>query len=183
MSKKVLWITRTAAFVALLIALQFATSFLNNTIITGSLVNLILIISVMMGGLSCGLTVAALSPVFAKFLGIGPLWTIVPFIALGNITLVLLWNFIGNRKAGKNQANYIMALIIAAVAKFLVLYISIVKIAVPFLLDLPERQASVVSGMFSVPQLITALAGGIFATIVLPVLQKAVQLTSKMPVE
>lgn len=46
MNKKVLWITRTASFVALLVVLQFATSFLNNTMITGSIVNLILIISV-----------------------------------------------------------------------------------------------------------------------------------------
>src|SRR5690554_5821411 len=101
MNKKVLWITRTASFVALLVVLQFATSFLNNTMITGSIVNLILIISVMMGGLLCGSTVAVLSPIFAKFFGIGPLWTIIPFIALGNITLVLLWGFIGNRKVGK----------------------------------------------------------------------------------
>ncbi|HZK37794.1 MAG TPA: ECF transporter S component [Clostridia bacterium] len=175
MNKNILWITRTAAFVALLIALQFATSFLNNTIITGSIVNLILVISVMMGGVLCGVTVAALSPIFAKFLGIGPLWAIVPFIALGNITLVLFWNFIGKRETGKARANHVIALIVAAVAKFLVLYISIVKVAIPFLLDLPEKQAGVISGMFSIPQLITALIGGVLAAIMLPILQRAVQ--------
>jgi len=175
MNKKVLWITRTASFVALLVVLQFATSFLNNTMITGSIVNLILIISVMMGGLLCGSTVAVLSPIFAKFFGIGPLWTIIPFIALGNITLVLLWGFIGNRKVGKPRINHIIALIVAAVAKFLVLYISIVKIAIPILLNLPKPQASVVSGMFSVPQLITCLLYTSPSPRDRPVLQKAVQ--------
>lgn len=175
MRKNVLWITRSGALIALLVALQMVTSFLGNTIITGSVVNLILIVSVMMGGFMCGLTVAVLSPVFAKFLGIGPLWTIIPFIILGNITLVLVWNFIGNRKAGKARINHILALAVAAVAKFSVLYVGIVKIAIPFLLNLPEPQAGVISGMFSVPQLFTALIGGALAMIMLPILKNAVK--------
>jgi hypothetical protein len=55
-----------------------------------------------------------------------------------------------------------------------VLYVGIVRIAVPVLLGLPERQAAVISGMFSLVQLITALIGGALAAVILPVLQKAV---------
>jgi ABC-type Co2+ transport system permease subunit len=65
------------------------------------------------------------------------------------------------------------AAVSGAVCKFLTLYVGIVLVAVPMLLNLPEKQAAVVSGMFSVPQLFTALIGGGIAVIILPVLEKA----------
>ena len=173
--QRILWITRTAIFIALLIVLQAATAPLGNPLITGSIVNLLLITSVMTCGLSSGLTVALVSPVVAKFLGIGPLWALIPFIAAGNIVLVLLWHFIGNRNiGGKKYTAYIVALIVAAIAKFLVLYVGIVQIAVPIFLGLPAPQAAVISNMFSIPQLITALVGGALAVVLFPRLKKAV---------
>ena len=173
--RKILWITRTAVFIALLIVLQAATAPLGNILITGSIVNLLLIVSVMTCGFASGLTVAAVSPVMAKLLGIGPLWALIPFIALGNIVLVLLWHFIGNRSfGGKKFAGYVVALIISAISKFLTLYIGIVQIAIPMFLGLPEQQAKVISNMFSIPQLFTALIGGAIATVLIPTLQKAI---------
>lgn len=175
MSKKTLWIARTAVFTAALIVWQYATSFLNNTIITGAGVNLILILAVMSGGRAGGLTVAVLSPVFAKFFGIGPLWALIPFIALGNLTLVFVWHILGGRSTGKRRVNYLSAAVLAAVGKFLVLYIGVVRIAVPFLLRLPEKQAAVVSAMFSLPQFVTAGIGGVLAALILPAFLKAVK--------
>ena len=171
---KILWITRTAVFVALLVVLQAATAPLGNIFVTGSIVNLLLISSVMTSGIASGLSVAAASPVMAKLLGIGPLWSIIPFIVVGNITLVLLWHFIGNRKMKRKHAAYIVALICAAVSKYLVLYVGIVRIAIPVFLGLPERQAAVISAMFSIPQLVTALVGGTLAVALLPSLKKAI---------
>jgi hypothetical protein len=156
--------------------LQAATAPLGNVIVTGSIVNLLLIISVMTCGFSSGFSVAVISPVIAKLIGIGPLWILIPFIAAGNVTLVLLWHFIGNREIKHRYATYIAALIAAAAGKFFVLYIGIVKIAVPLLLNLPEQQAKVISNMFSFTQLITALTGGIIAVMVLPSLKKAILL-------
>ena len=63
----------------------------------------------------------------------------------------------------------------AALAKFLILYVGIVQIAVPLLLELPEPQAAVISNMFSIPQLLTALLGGGIALLVLPTLKKAIE--------
>ena len=172
---KILWITRTAIFIALLIVSQSATAPLGNIIVTGSIVNLLLITSAMTCGLASGLTVAVMSPVMAKFLGIGPLWTLIPFIAAGNVVLVPLWHFIGNRRlGGKKYTAYIAALIAAALAKFLVLYVGIVRIALPLFLGLPEPQAAVISHMFSIPQLVTALIGGVLAMLVFPRLQRAI---------
>jgi hypothetical protein len=67
-------------------------------------------------------------------------------------------------------------LIAAAAGKFCVLYVGIVKIAVPLFLNLPEQQAKVISSMFSFAQLVTALTGGIIAVMVLPSLKKAIRL-------
>jgi hypothetical protein len=158
----------------MLIVLQVATAPLGNIFVTGSIVNLLLIVSVMTCGLASGLTIAAISPVMAKFLGIGPLWSLIPFIAVGNIVLVLLWHFIGNQSTGRKYAANFVALLCAAVSKFLVLYIGIVQVAVPVFLGLPEQQAAVISNMFSIPQLVTALVGGTFAIILFPRLKKAI---------
>ncbi len=171
---KIRWITRTAILIALLVVLQAATTPLGTTIVTGSVVNMLLVVSVMNGGLASGLTVAALSPVLAKLVGIGPLWTLIPFIILGNIALVSLWHVIGKRNMSKLYVAYAAALGVAAVAKFLVLYVGIVQIAVPLILSLPAQQAAAISAMFSFAQLFTALIGGAIATLLLPTLKKAV---------
>lgn len=126
-------------------------------------------------GMMSGLCVAVISPIMAKLIGIGPLWSLIPFIVTGNITLVLIWHFIGNRHWGHTYTAKTIALAAAAAAKFLVLYIGIVQIAVPLLLKLPEPQAAVISSMFSIPQLVTALLGGGMALLVLTPLKKAIE--------
>ncbi|MDD3141007.1 MAG: hypothetical protein PHX08_18845 [Lachnospiraceae bacterium] len=170
--KKILWITQTAVFTALLIVTQTITSSMS-TLVTGSIVNLILILSVMMYGLPTALTVAAISPLIARFLGIGPLWSLIPFIAAGNLALVFLWHIIGNRKIINVHITCIIATIVGALGKFIVLYFGIVKFAIPLLLNLPAKQATAISTVFSVPQLITATIGGILATLIIPAIKNA----------
>ena len=175
--ERTLWITRTAVFIALLVVLQAATGALGSTIITGSVVNMLMIVSVMTCGMMSGLCVAVISPVMAKLIGIGPLWSLIPFIVAGNITLVLIWHFIGNRRWGHKYTACNTQVFVGAVrpaAKFLVLYLGIAQIAVPFFLRLPAPQAAVISNMFSIPQLLTALLGGGVALLVLSPLKKAI---------
>jgi len=171
--KRARWITRTGVLIALLVVLQAATVPLGNQFITGSVVNLMLIVSVMTCGLSTGLTVAALSPVLPTLLGFGPTWPLIPFIASGNIVLVLLWHFIGNRDFGAKYVSQIAALIAGAAAKFTVLYFGIVKVAAPFILGLPAQNP--MAYLFSYPQIITASIGGVVAIIILPILKKAIK--------
>lgn len=170
---KTLWITYTAALIALLVVIQAVTAGFGNTIVTGTLVNAVLIIAVMTGGFWPGAVVALVSPVMAKLTGIGPLWSLIPFIAAGNLALVIVWHFLSRRSGIPRYVGRAGALIGAAAAKFLVLYLGIVKVAVPFLLKLPEPQAGVISGMFSVPQFVTALLGGIVALPVLAAVKRA----------
>ena len=64
MNKKIRWITETAVMLALLVSLQALTKPMGQ-LVTGSCVNTILAVSVLVGGYSCGLTVALISPVLA----------------------------------------------------------------------------------------------------------------------
>ena len=169
--KKTAQITSTGALTALLVVLQAATAPLGNTLITGTLVNALLIVSVRSCGLWPGVFVSVLSPVMAKLVGIGPLWSLIPFIALGNTTLVLVWHFAGKGLRNRKYLAAVIPLAAGALAKAAVLYLGIVRLAVP-LLRLPQPQAAAISAMFSLPQLITALLGGILALPVCAVLKK-----------
>ena len=64
MRKKVLWITETAVMLALLVTLQALTKPMGQ-LVTGSCVNAVLAISVLLVGMSSGITIALISPVCA----------------------------------------------------------------------------------------------------------------------
>lgn len=176
---RVLWITRTAVLVALLIALQWATAGTQafaGQYITGSLVNCVLAISALFGGLWSGIVVALVSPFCAFLLGIGPaLIQIVPCIAVGNLVYVLvLWALLG-RKWGAVWQRF-AGVTVAAGAKFLTLYIAVVKIVIPVMGEaLKAPQVQKFTAMFSWPQLVTALIGGALAMLLLPLLKKAIK--------
>lgn len=172
LKKRIQWMTRTAVFIALIIIAQVTTAQLGNKLVTGSMVNALLIIASMTANISSGLIVSIISPILAKILGIGPLWGIIPFIILGNMVLCLVWYFMNQRCHLQQMLTYILSLFIGATAKFLVLYLGIVRFAIPILLQIPEPKANVISAMFSVPQWITATIGGVIAMLVVPLLQK-----------
>lgn len=169
---RIRWVTRTAILIAITVALQALTLQLGNQYITGSIVNMMLILSVMVCGLPSGLTVGAVTPILPTMMGFGPLPPLVPFIMLGNMALVTVWHFVGNIKLPIENASYICALIAGAAVKFGVLYVGIVRIAAPLILGVPDGHPITI--LFSFPQLITALAGGACAIILLPALKKAI---------
>ena len=175
--EKIVWITRTAVFIAVLVVLQAVTKPAGQYV-TGSLVNMVLVLSVMLGGLWCGATVALLSPVFALLVGIGSAFPLLlPFMMLGNLTLVFVWHLLAGKAGAKTLVTRsFVATAVAALAKFAVLYLGIIQLAIPYLLQLQPQQIKVLSASFSFPQLITALIGGIAASAVLPTLRKALRL-------
>lgn len=170
--KHILWITRTAIFIALTIVFQALTLSLGNQYVTGSVVNMMLILSVMTCGLPTGLTVGAVTPILPTLMGFGPVWPLVPFIILGNMVLITIWHFIGNIKIPVENASYIIALIAGAGVKFGILYVGIVMIAAPLILGVPEGHP--VTILFSFPQIVTASLGGAAAIILLPALKRAI---------
>ena len=174
-----LWITRTAVLIALLVGSQVVTAPLQLTLLTGSIVNLILVISVISSGPSTGLAVGMLSPVFAALVGIGAIWPIVPFVSIANAAFVMIWHCGDKLHFNNKIAKRIVSCGVAALCKFALLYIFVVRIAIPFLLDVPEPVANVLTVAFSINQLFTASIGGTLAILALPAIEKAIKLRKK----
>ncbi|MDP4109983.1 MAG: ECF transporter S component [Bacillota bacterium] len=173
MDKKIQWTTRTALFLAVLIIFQFISRNMGQ-FVTGSLVNLVLVMSGVTAGMASGLAVAVLSPFFAFFLGIGPAFPqLLPLIALGNAAIVLVTVFITDKKSGVLTDT--IAILCGAAVKFLVLFVGIVKLLLPFLPALKPQQVKVLSVAFSWPQLVTALIGAAAAFLIAPAVKKALR--------
>lgn len=162
MRKKILWLTETAAMLALLIALQWATKPAGQ-LVTGSCVNAVLAMSVVVTGLSSGLTVAILSPVFAYLLGIAPNLLAVPAIMAGNALFVTALKLLDGRQLWKKA----LAWLTAAAAKFAAIYVLVAWLICGF-------NVGAFPAAFSWPQLVTALIGGGIAIVMAIPVKKAI---------
>lgn len=178
MKQKIRWITQTAVMLALLVSLQALTKGFGQ-LVTGSFVNAVLAVAVLIGGLGCGITVALVSPVLAFLLGIAPQILTVPAIMAGNSVYVLLLHLLADRDSRK-LIRQIAAWLVAAVAKFAVLYAVVVGLICGVLSDallaagtLKPPMLQALPATFSWPQLVTALIGGAVALLIVPVLKKA----------
>lgn len=190
MKSKISVMTYTAMMLALLICLQWAGSQIpeptTKQLITGSLVNCVLAVCVLTAGLSGGILLAVISPVMAFLLSIAPNFVTVGPIMVANTVFVLLHYFIAG-SAMKYNWRQVAAVLVAAVAKFAILYFLVVRVicdfAAPQLLGqkigetvvLAPPMLKMLPTMFTWPQLITALIGGSLAMGLLPVLQKAIR--------
>ena len=179
MNKKIRWITETAIMLALLVTLQALTKGFGQ-LVTGSCVNAILAVAVLVGGLWSGVVIALVSPVLAFLLGIAPQILTVPAIMAGNtVYVVLLYVIVGK---DNSLVRRIAAWLVAAGAKFAVLYAIVVKIIcgvlAPSLMaagTLKEPMLKALPATFSWPQLFTALIGGGIAMVIVPVIRKALK--------
>ena len=183
MKKKTLWLTETAVMLALLITLQALTKPLGQ-LVTGSCVNAVLAIAVLLIGMSSGITVAVISPVCAYLLGIAPNFVTVLPIMIGNVCFVVLLRLIAG-KSHKPVWKQPVALISAAGVKFGVLYLLVVKVICGVasgalfgkklgdIVVLAPPMLKLLPTMFAWPQLFTALIGGAVALLIAPLLRKA----------
>ena len=178
MNKNLRFITETAIMLALLVTLQALTKGFGQ-LVTGSCVNAVLAVSALIGGLGCGITVALLSPVLAYLLGIAPVIVTVPVIMAGNtVYILLLW--LMTCRIGKQLWMQVLAWLVAAAAKFSLLYLLVAKVVcgvlAPGLLSAGIMKQPMLKALpvtFSWPQLFTALIGGGIALLMVPVLRKA----------
>ena len=200
MNKKVRWITETAVMLALLVTLQAVTKPLGQ-LVTGSCVNAVLAIATLLAGMKCGITVALCSPVCAFLLGIAPNFvTVLPIMLANTVYVVLLHLLAGSGKLWRQKAATAAAegkffvwrqpvgLAAAAGAKFLVLYLLVVKVICGIasgallgkklgqIVVLAPPMLELLPAMFAWPQLITALIGGAVALLITPVLKKALKM-------
>lgn len=183
MDRKVRWITETAVMLALLVALQAVTKPLGQ-LVTGSCVNAVLAVAVLLVGMSGGITVALISPVCAFLLGIAPNFVTVLPIMMGNVCYVVLLRLIAGR-SHRPLWRQPVALVTAAAAKFGVLYLLVVEVICGVAADallgkklgevvvLAPPMLKLLPTMFAWPQLVTALIGGAVALLTVPLLRKA----------
>jgi len=123
--------------------------------VSGSIVNAILFISVILLGLRGAVLVALIPSLAALSIGLLPavLAPMVPFIMVGNIILVSAFDYLKNK-------GYWLAVFWASFLKFLFLFFTSSMV---INLIIKKEIASQVAAMMSWPQLFTALAGGVIA--------------------
>ncbi len=156
------WLTRTAILLAITLAFQMLGF---PQMVTGPAVNAMLLLSgTYVGGIGA-IIIGMLTPLIAFVRGIlaPPLAPMIPFIMLGNAILVIAY-VTSRGKMGKGYAGSGIGLIVGAIAKFLAL-----SSAVRFIVSVPPPVAKAMQ----IPQLYTAILGGVVAIIVEKVLDAA----------
>lgn len=164
-------ITRTGILLALTIVFQAMGRYIplgpNSNFIVGPLVNAGLLITTAAAGLTGGTVVALLTPFGAILTGAAIPLPLAPVIAAGNFILVLLFHiFI--------EKNKIAGILTGALLKFVFLLASIHVFA--NLADLPGKKADMLIYIFSWPQFVTAITGGVIAMIIIKSLGKKIEL-------
>lgn len=153
MTKRSLLTMETFYFIGLL-SVAFLAPFVGVQVITGTLVNATLFIATILVGVPGAILIAFLPSVVALSTGLLPavMAPMIPFIIAGNIILVLTFAFMKDR--------FIVGVLSASFLKFLFIYLSVsfsVKMA------FEGQITSIILGMLSWPQLMTALMGGLIA--------------------
>ena len=176
--KTVRFITFTAMGIALVILAQLLGNvlpagftvvgpFTGKQLLTGSLVNCVLFVFTGAVGLWSGVIIGLLSSLLAYLLGIGPILPVVPVVACGNALLCVIFALL------RRKLPDWLTVVIAAVLKCAFLWLLVP--AVIKAVGVPDKQVAALSIMFSWPQAITALIGGLLAILILPRLKKANQ--------
>ena len=150
------WLTQAALLLALALGVQ---SLHLPQFITGTVINTVLLVGAVLLSPWGGATIGLLTPVTALLLGqLSPILApAVPFIMAANASLALVFGF-GRR------VNFYLAAVLATFLKF-----GLLAVAVRFVLALPKP----VTLALQVPQLLTALAGVVVATLALEALAAA----------
>jgi hypothetical protein len=184
MSKKAINITQTAVLLALIVVIEYLMVGPQYILIKGSIVNLILIVATLLVGLPAGVIISIFTPLLAVVTGHLALPVLTPVVALGNIVLVVLWWAIVRYVKFKPVAiSHALATLASSLAKFAFLYLAVSQYILPVVLKgivakKPQMKVALLA-QFGMPQLITAVIGGVIAILILPRLAKAIKTIEK----
>lgn len=172
--------TLTAILLALLIGGQLLFGLIGQPLsqyFVGSWVNLIIAVSAFSLGWPYALALGLISPFVALLVGIVPPFIeFTPFIALGNGLFAITIYLISRIKvSGRFQVLvWLLGVTIASFAKAGLMYVTIVVLIMPTL-GLNQNQITLLSAVFSINQIPTALIGGGLATFVAVPLRIAIK--------
>lgn len=160
MNRHIRFITSTALLMALTIVFQTLGKALPlgplGNFITGSFVNACLLVAVSASGLWSAALIGVVTPLIAALTNAAIPFIFVPFIAAANFSLTAAFYLLKGRG--------ITAVILPALVKTLFLYLCL-KLAFS-LMAFPPEQAKLMMYLFGWPQFITALIGGILASLI-----------------
>ena len=177
-NKTIKWISYTAMGVAMVVVAQFLGSripsiatifgpFSVQQLITGTLVNCILLVFTARSGVTSGAVIGVLSSVLAAAFGISQI-VVTPMVAVGNALLCIVYGMLARRPSW-----HIPAMIIGAVVKCAFLWLTVPMVLAAA--GLPEKQTAMLSIMFSWPQGVTALCGGLLSWPIIARLKKVTE--------
>jgi len=132
--------------------------------VTGPLINLVLILTVLLLDIKAAVLVGILTPLIALWRGQLPsiLAPMVPFIMAGNAMLVILFGL--GKKISKNSRFRLLfnlsGVAISSFIKFIIIYSS-ARLIIPLLFGIQFSEKILM--MMALPQFITAIVGGIAA--------------------
>lgn len=168
---------------ALLIALAIAVQLVGRSIpaisqgFVGPFINAILIISLLFTNLKYASMVAIITPITALLTAqLNPaMGFFVPFICIGNVIFVVIFSIIN---VGENPwlSNGIK-LVIAAACKYLFLSLSATKVIIWLNLGVSPKILEKLAIAMGLPQLYTALVGGIIGIFLYKLIKPRVNLT------
>ncbi|MBN1996524.1 hypothetical protein JW935_03155 [candidate division KSB1 bacterium] len=163
--RKNLLITRLAIIISITIIIEMLRL---SQAVTGPVVNLALYLSVLLITPLAGMILGFITPIVAVLSGqlVPLLYPMLPFIMVANLLLVVsfyitrkLLKFLDKESPLRSVSNW-TALIVSALVKYFWLSLSVNLILPVFLgKQLPHK----VTVMMALPQLVTALVGGVFA--------------------
>ena len=155
-----------AILIALLIIVQYTTSFFSNQLLTGTCVNTILALSAFKTNLKTSFLVAVVSPSLAFLLGIGPkIPLFIPFLIISNCIFVYffwLGLYYSKQKSKYSFIFLFLGICFGAVLKSFFIYISSIYV-IPLFLLLNDLQKKMLSMAFSFVACISAILGGFWA--------------------
>jgi len=151
-------------FFAFLLSLAVFAPLLKFQLVSGSLVNAVLFISTIILGLEGTLLICLIPSLIALGIGLLPivLAPMVPFIVTSNAILVLIFSFL-------RKKNFWLGVVSASIVKFVFLF-STSSLLVSFISN--KQAVTAAAKMMSLPQLFTAIAGGLIAFLVLRAMKK-----------
>ncbi len=172
MRNKTRFLARTALLLAVAIAFQlFGKLIPYNNFIVGPVVNAVLLVATAAAGVWSGVSISVIAPLVSAFTNKAPIAPLVlgfsPFIIIGNIIIVLSFHFL-------RKKNGILGVAAGSVLKFGFLYAAISVFT--SLVDMKPQAAATLTGLFSWPQLFTALAGGAIALVILKLAGKSLDI-------
>lgn len=168
--------TKRLAVTALMLALCIVSQLFKNVsvYITGPIINLILLITLLYAGRGCAFILSVVTPITAFIITGSPIMAALPIVMVavmaGNAIYVWAFDIVQ-----KLWSRIYVSVAVASVAKAVLMGGSISLLILPLLgpaVGLPEKAIHTAQITFSVTQLIAGVLGGVLLCLIWPMIKK-----------